>query len=361
MAAVAAGVTLGNSGVRDLGRLREFKEMLSLILLSFVFVLLAAELRVEDVRALGFEGLLVVAVLTFVCRPLSVFAATLGSDLSVRERLFMAWICPRGIVAVAMAGLFRILLDEAGIAGGGALQALVFVTVGVTVTLQGLTARPLARALGVDFPNLHTTIVIGADRLGRVLVRLLGQHRFDPVLLDNNPWLCRAARAEGFSACEGDALSVEALEQAGAGRADTVVALTRNPELNALVAQRVRENFRVERLLAWTGEPAEGAPPALQPFPGRFPGVDEVNAALRADHYVAIECEVREEGAVGMRVGELPWAEDEFALLVQRGQAVVIVTADHKLAKRDRLWCLKPKSRPSSLATLLAFQREAKP
>jgi NhaP-type Na+/H+ or K+/H+ antiporter len=361
MAAVAAGVTLGNAGVRDLGRLREFKETLTLVLLSFVFVLLAADLRVAEVFALGVPGLGVVAVLIWVTRPLAVFACTLGSGLSIRERLFMAWICPRGVVAVAVAGLFRILLDDAGIPGGSELQALVFVTVVVTVALQGLTAKPVARALGLDFPNLRETIVVGADRLGRLLAHLLlGQGR-EVVLVDRSPWFLAAAEREGLPAREADALSADALEAAGAARADTVVALTRNPALNALVAQRVRENFRVERLIAWTAEreAEEGASSLLRPFPGSFPGVDEANAALSQGRLATIEYEVQHGKAIGMRVGELPFAGGEFALLVRRGEAVVVVTQEHQLRKGDRLWCATPKSTTSPLEGLLALVQEA--
>jgi NhaP-type Na+/H+ or K+/H+ antiporter len=356
MAAVAAGVTLGNSGVRGLGRLREFKETLTLVLLSFVFVVLAADLRIEEMLSLGLAGLGVVAVLIWVTRPLAVFACTLGSELSVRERLFMAWICPRGVVAVAVAGLFRLLLDEAGVAGGSELQALVFVTVLVTVTLQGLTAKPVARALGLDFPNLRETIIVGADRLGRLLAHLLAGQGREAVLIDRNPWFLAAADREGIPAREGDALSADALESAGAARADTLVAITRNAALNALVVQRVRENFRIERLIAWTAErPEPGvASSPLRPFPGRFPGIDEANTALGQGRLVPLAYEVQQGLAIGMKVGDLPFAEGEFGLLVGRGEAVVVVTAEHELRKGDRLWCARPKAATSPIEGLFA-------
>jgi NhaP-type Na+/H+ or K+/H+ antiporter len=360
MATVAAGVALGNAGVRELGRLREFKETLTLILLSFVFVVLAADLRFGDLRALGAEGIAVVGVLLWVCRPLAVFASTLGSDLSLRERLFMSWICPRGIVAAAVAGLFAILLEQAQVPGGRELQALVFLTVGVSVALQGLTARPVARLLRVDFPNLLTTIVIGADRIGRLVARLLVSQQREAVLLDRNPWLARSARREGLAICTGDAVSAEGLAEAGAERADTLVALTRNSELNLLAVQRARESFRIERLIAWTDEPvaAGSASAPLRPFPGHFPGVDDVNAAMRNGRLVVVEYEVREGKAIGMRVAELPFGDGEFAVLVRRGQSVIVVSGEHVLAKGDRIWCLRPKSGRSALTDLLAVLQE---
>jgi NhaP-type Na+/H+ or K+/H+ antiporter len=358
MAAVAAGAALGNAGIPELGRLREFKETLTLILLSLVFVLLAADLRVRDVEALGLRGLAVVGVLLWVCRPLAVFASTLGSDLSIRERLFMSWICPRGIVAVAVAGLFAILLDEVGMSGGTELQALVFLTVGVSVTLQGLSARRVARGLGVDFPNLLTTLIVGADRIGRLIARLLIAEGREVVLLDRSPWFGRAARREGLAFHAGDALNVETLEEAGAARADTLVALTRNPELNALVVQRARENFRIERLLAWVPDEASAEPAARRrPLPGRFPGMDEANAALRNGRLTLVEYEVRSAPAVGMRVAELPYGEQEFALLVRRGEAIAVATGENVLANGDHLWCLQPAAATTRMAELLATVR----
>jgi NhaP-type Na+/H+ or K+/H+ antiporter len=363
MAAVAAGVALGNAGVPDLGRLRSFKETLTLILLSFVFVLLAADVSLRDVEALGLPALGAVGVVLWVCRPLGVFASTLGSGLSLRERAFMSWICPRGIVAAAVAGLFAILLDEAGVAGGGELQALVFVTVAVSVTLQGLTARTVARRLGIDFPNLLTTIVVGADRIGRLLARLLVAQGREAVLLDRSPLFVRQAQREGLPVVSADALSAAGLEEAGAARADTLVALTRNAELNALIAQRARENFRIERLLAWTEEEAgERAPDRpRRPFPGRFPGVDEVNAALRGGRLALIEYEVREEPRSGMRVADLPFADGEFALLARRGERVVVVSGEHALARGDRLWFLGPRSGESRTGQPLVLLQETSP
>jgi NhaP-type Na+/H+ or K+/H+ antiporter len=351
MSAVAQGVVLANVGLRDLGRLREFKEALTVILLSFLFVVLAADLRLGAVRALGWPALAVVAVVVWVARPLAVFLATVGSNLSLRERCFVAWICPRGIVAAAVAGLFRILLDEAGIAGGAELEALVFVTVAFTVTLQGLTAGTVARLLGVDHPVLQGTIIVGADSLGRLLEEALSRLRRRVVLIDKNPAFCRAAREEGRTVYEGDALSSDVLEEAGARYADTVMALTRNPELNALVAQQVRQNFRVERVLALgvdgVGETSDGL------FPGRFPGIDEANQLLRHQRLRLVAYAAPPGEAVGKPLAALPFGENEFALLLQRGDGVLVATGDQRLAAGDRLWCARPVAASSPLASLL--------
>jgi NhaP-type Na+/H+ or K+/H+ antiporter len=354
MAAVAQGIVLANVGLRELGRLREFKEALTVLLLSFLFVVLAAGLDLGSVRALGWWAIAVVMVVIWIARPLAVFAATAGSSLALRERLFVAWICPRGIVAAAVVGLFRILLDQAGIPGGGDLEALVFVTVAFTVALQGLSAGPVARLLGLDHPTLQGTIIVGADHFGRLLGRLLTGLSRQVVMIDKSPALCRSARAEGLPVYEGDALSPDALEEIGARYADTVVALTRNPELNALVIQRVRQNFRVERALALgAGGGADGL------VPNRFPGIDEVNLLLQHHRLRVVEYAVPPGDAAGRRLDELPYGDSEFALLIQRGAGVLVATGTQRLAAGDHFWCAKPMGAASPLATLLEVVREA--
>ncbi len=352
MAAVAQGVTMANRSVPDVGRLREFKETLTLILLSFLFVVLAADLRLDEVTALGWDGLLVVALVIWVGRPLGVFLSTIGSDLSWKERAFVAWICPRGIVAAAVAGFFHHLLNDAGIEGGASLEALVFVTVAGTVTLQGLTARPLANLLGIDFPSLQGTLIIGAGRFSRLVARTLTDLGRSVVLIDRNPTLCRAAQSDGLVAVAGDAFSLDDLERAGGRYADTVLAITTNSALNELAAKRVGENLLVERVLA-ISEGREEENGALL-FPGDFPGVDEANRLVRLGRLEMIEHEVNSPDWKGRSLSELPYAQGEFALALGRGASVLVATAGENLAVGDKLWCAHAAGTQSELGDALA-------
>lgn len=358
MAAVVQGIVLANVGLRRLRHLREFKEALTVLLLSFIFIVLAADLRLHEVQALGWRALAVVGALVWIARPLAVFAATVRSSLTIRERLFVTWICPRGIVAAAVAGLFRILLTHAEMPGGHQLEALVFVTVAVTVTVQGLTARRVARILKVDVLTLRGTIVVGADRFARLMARLLSAHGRQVAIIDRSGRLCRIARGEGFSVYEGDALSVDTLEEAGARYADTVVAMTRNPELNALVAQRVRNNFRVERVLAVVDDPEPVTTPTSRGlFPGEFPGSDEVNRLLSLGQLVVVAYEVTPETA-GQPLSQLPFGPGEFAVLLASGDAVLTATSDTTTNAGSLLWCLRPVQASSPLKDALTLLRE---
>ena len=257
MAAVAQGIVLANRGVPEIGRLREFKETLTVVLLGFLFVVLVADVRLSTIVSLGLPGLAVVAAVMWIARPLSVAIALQGSPFGAGERAFVAWLCPRGIVAASVAGLFRILLDEAGRPGGAELEALVFLTVAVTVTWQGFTAGFASRAFGANLPEASGAVVVGADALGRLVARTLQSAGRQVALIDRSAWLCRIARDEGLAVYEADALAPDTLEEAGTRHAGMVIALTRNDELNALVAQRVRQNFRVDRVLALTPSHAE--------------------------------------------------------------------------------------------------------
>jgi NhaP-type Na+/H+ or K+/H+ antiporter len=355
MAAVVQGVVMANTGLRELERLRQFKEEITVLLLSFMFVLLAAGLRLDAVRALGWQALGVVAILTWVARPLAVFACTIGSGLNLQQRLFVAWICPRGVVAAAVAGLFGILLAQAQVPGGDRLEALVFVTVAATVTLQGLSASLVARLLGVDVPILRGTIIVGADHFGRLLAQLLVTAGRQVVLMDANLRHCRAAQQEGLSVYHGDALDPDVWEEAGARYADTVVALTRNAELNTLIGQRVRGNFRVERILTLGEE--SGVKTSHAPFPGDLPGVDEVNRDIADGRARIIEYEIGEGNWAGKSLAELPYGSGEFALLLQHRDQTYVAAASQSVAAGDRLLCFQAVDAGSPLADVFPVVR----
>ncbi len=357
MAAVAQGVTMANRQIPGIGKLRDFKEALTLILLAFLFVTLAAGLRLEFVEALGWNALIVVAILIWVARPLSVFLATYGSDMPLRERVFAAWICPRGIVAAAVAGLFHLLLEQSEIPGGSELEALVFVTVACTVTLQGLTARPVARLLKIDFPSMLGTVIIGADAFSRKVGRLLTDLGRPVVHVDRNPALCERARAAKLVAVEGDALSLETLEAAGARYADVVLALTGNNALNDLALQKARESFMAERYLGLGSDaiPDEtGGRPDSVLFPGNFPGIQEASRLTRLEQLEVKDRIVTARKELLRPLRDLPFARGEFAVALVRNGAVNLATGDLQLAAGDMLYTAGTTDQPSPLDEIFA-------
>jgi NhaP-type Na+/H+ or K+/H+ antiporter len=247
MAVTLAGVVVGNSRIHLDRDLRDFKEEITLLLIGLLFIMLAADVRIAHVVALGWSGVAVVAVLVFLVRPLGVVVSTVGSDLSWRERAFVSWIAPRGIVAAAIASVVASVLDQRGIGGGDQLRAMVFLTISCTVVLAGLTGGIVGRLLGVRLPARDTIAILGAHALGLELAEAFRRADRPVVFLDSNPSSCRRAEEAGFPVVFGNALSERTLQRARFERVYAVVALTPNSALNGLFFQRAREFFGVSQ------------------------------------------------------------------------------------------------------------------
>ncbi len=258
LAVTLAGVVVGNTRSPVERDLREFKDQLTVMLIGLLFVLLAADVRFEQVQALGWAGLGVVASLILIVRPLCVWLCTRGTDLESRERLFLAWVAPRGIVAAAIASLVSADLERAGMAGGVELRALVFLTIAVTVTLAGLSAGVVGSLLGVRLGKRDTVAILSAQTLGLALGEELRRGGVAVVFLDSNPDGVRRAEESGFSVVYGDALQETVMQRARFASVRTVVALTANRTLNSVFVSRARERFGVDNGLVATSEAGVG-------------------------------------------------------------------------------------------------------
>ncbi len=148
-ASVAAGVVVGRRPATQVNQLDQLIRELAQLAITMLFPLLAADVSWAELSPLGWGGITCVLVLMLIVRPVAVSLATIGLPLDVKQRLFLGWLAPRGIVTAAVASLFSIRLEQAGVLGAGRLQGLVFLTILMTVGLQGLTAQPLANALGL--------------------------------------------------------------------------------------------------------------------------------------------------------------------------------------------------------------------
>lgn len=249
MTVTVAGLAVGNIQTRALRDLREFKEQLTTMLIGMLFVLLAADVRLSDVRALGAPGVLTVLGLMFLVRPLNILIGTLGSELTWREKVFLSWLAPRGIVAAAGASLVAEALHEAGNAAGHELRALVFLVIAITVTVQGLTGGIVARLLGLRRAPNSGYAILGANRLALELARVLEESGHEVVLLESNHEASNAAEAAGYRVLHGSGLDERILIRAEMDSRNGAVGLTSNDEVNLLFVQRAREDFKVQH--AW--------------------------------------------------------------------------------------------------------------
>ena len=149
-ASVAAGFIVGKREVIDKERLDNLIGELAQLAITVLFPLLAADVSWGELSPLGWGGVVCVFMLMVIVRPISIWIATMGRDLNLKEKIFLAWLAPRGIVTAAVASLFSIRLEQAGILGAGRLQGLVFLTILMTVGIQGLSAKPLANKLELE-------------------------------------------------------------------------------------------------------------------------------------------------------------------------------------------------------------------
>ena len=261
-AVVAAGMTVGNMRTHVSDRLIEFKEQLTVLLIAVLFVLLAADVRMAEVRALGWPALGTVAVLMLIVRPVTAYLCTMGSSLTLKERTFIASLAPRGIVAAAVASLFAETLTARGEPGGTDLRALVFLVIAVTVAVHGLTGGVIARLLGVRRPGQRGWVILGANEVSLALADVLVEEEPDILFIDSNPDHVRRAEQRGFQTTQGQGLDNSVLLAAGLDSRLGCIGLTPNEEVNLLWATRVREETRTPRLYvalrgATGGLPAE--------------------------------------------------------------------------------------------------------
>ncbi len=247
LAVTVAGVVVGNMKSPVERDLREFKDQLTVLLVGLLFILLAGDVSLEEVKHLGWGGVGIIVSLILFVRPLSVFLSTRSSDLTIREKIFIAWMAPRGIVAAAVTSLTITAMESAGMAGGSGLRAMVFLTIASTVVLAGFTARPLASVLGLRLPRRDRIAILGARGLGLLLGEDLKKAGKTVVILDSDPKLCHHAEEAGFPVVFGDALEERTLLRSQIEMVGVAIGATSNTHLNGLFVGQAKSLFKVPR------------------------------------------------------------------------------------------------------------------
>jgi len=267
-AVTMAGIIIGNFSSYALRELVEFKQELTVLLIGMLFVLLAADVRLADVAALGWPAVGVVVALMFLVRPAAVLAGTVFSELNWKERGFIAWIGPRGIVAAAVASFFAAAFAEKGLPGGYELRALVFLVIAVTVIFAGLTGGLMAGVLGIKRPSQVGWVILGANALARGVARLFKEDGQEVVSIDSNVDHCKAAEDDCTRVIYGNGLQSRYLLRAEIDIRRGALALTANDEVNFLFIQKVREETRSISLYAALKSDTESLTPDMLHKPG---------------------------------------------------------------------------------------------
>lgn len=321
MATVVAGMMVRWLSVPDERLLRRFKGQLTVLAVSVLFILLAADLSIASVFALGRGAVLTVLVLMVVVRPMNIWLCTRSSDLNWRQKLFLGWVAPRGIVSASVASLFAILLTERGISGGEAIKALVFLTIIMTVMIQGLTARFVAGWLGITKADAVGAVIVGCSPLSLLMARLIQEYGDPVVMIDTNEAACEFAEKEGIELLISSALDRDALERAGLDKAGTFLAMTKNGEVNAVVAQRALEEFQPARVVAVV--PQDKSLGDL-PKQGQLKGAQTPRISLRQWNAYLSDGEVR-LGETWLRKENSELQHTHLATLTQKGAMVPLL------------------------------------
>ncbi|ETX09226.1 cation:proton antiporter [Candidatus Entotheonella palauensis] len=238
------GIVIANQKAIIVRHIIEFKETLTGLLISGLFILLSARLEVSHLTQLGGSSLVFLGVLILIARPAAVALSTWGSGLPWRERAFLAWVAPRGIVAAAMASIFALRLQAEGYAQADQLVPITFLVIIGCVVVYGLTTAPLARWLQVAQDNPQGVLFIGASPLSQALAQALQEEGIATCLADSNWSNIAAARLNGFTnTYYGNALTEDALDNIDIDGIGRVLALTPNDEANALAALHFAELF----------------------------------------------------------------------------------------------------------------------
>ena len=352
VAAVAtAGILLGNLEVPYEAEISAFKGDVTLIVLSFVFIALAALLQFDVLAELGLRGLAVAGVVALVLRPLLTFVSTTGDRFTTGEKWFMSLVGPRGIIPASVATLFAIELRNAGqAAAADLLVGTVFLVIFVTVVFEGGFAGRIADYLDIIPMRV---LIIGGGTVGRSLAERLEGRGENVAIVEQSQRTVETARNAGFTTHHGDGTDTEVLRSAGADNARIVVGATGDDDVNLLVSQLARSKFDPETILARVNDPDNAE--AFEEL-----GVRAISATVAVaqamDNYIerpammdwmaeightgeVQEIEITSEALVGRTVEdvgpELP--EDTLIALVQRDGETTVPQPELTLQRGDRL------------------------
>ncbi|WP_298237275.1 sodium:proton antiporter [uncultured Algibacter sp.] len=244
LAVVVMGMVLGNSKLENIKELLYFKESLSVLLISILFILLAANINIEDLLLLyTWKTAIIFAIIVFVIRPLGVFLSTSGSKLKFNEKLFISWVGPRGIVAAGIASLFGSKLIKQGVEGAEYITPLVFTIVLGTVLLNATTARLFAKWVGVFLKKSEGILIIGASKVSRLLGHYLVTNNRHVVLIDSNESNIEAAKELGLEAISTNIYSETLTDNIELNDVGYLMALTGNPDINKYAINKFSEQF----------------------------------------------------------------------------------------------------------------------
>ncbi len=252
LAVTLLGMILANLKVDDLRQILSFKEDVTLVLISFLFVMLSSRMDLADL-AIIFQpdSILLFFFITLVLRPVVVFLSTWGSDLNLREKLFVSYISPRGIVAAGVASIFTVRLVDMPVQGwtdieqanASLILPLTFMIIVGTVVIQGLTAKPMAKLLKVTRSEPNGVVFLGANEAARFLARFLKSHHIPVLLTDTSRPNINEAKNSWLPCFEGSLIDEDVVDDLDLSPYGQLLATTSNTDINSLACRIMTKEF----------------------------------------------------------------------------------------------------------------------
>lgn len=244
LAVVVMGMVMGNTDLPNIKELLYFKESLSVLLISILFILLAANINISDLELIyNWRTVVLFAIIVFLIRPIGVFLSAMGSDLKFNEKLFIGWVGPRGIVAAGIASLFGSSLVTNKVPGAEYITPLVFIIVLGTVLLNATTARFFAKIIGVFLKKSEGIVIIGASKISRLIGDYLSRNNRHVVLIDNNQSNINKAKKLGLEAFSANIYSDSLSDNIELNDVGYLMALTGNSDINKYAVNKFGKQF----------------------------------------------------------------------------------------------------------------------
>ena len=344
LAVVVMGMVLGNSNSPHLKDILYFKESLSVLLISILFILLAANINFDELLLIyNWKTAVLFLVIVFLIRPIGVFLSTYGSTLNLNEKLFISWVGPRGIVAAGIASLFGLKLASKGVTGAEYITPLVFVIVLGTVLLNATTARLFARLVGVFLTKSNGILIVGASKISRLLGHYLESNGRHVVLIDSNQSNINKAKELGLEALSTNIYSDSLTDNIELNDVGYLMAMTGNSDINKYAISKFRKQFgengsfrlvTADEMNNLENNPKEGLFSQTDDFikltevTRRYPSIQEIQLEDK-EHYISlIEITNKNEDMIPLFLKD---SEGELHIISSNNTKIDKIGEDYKL------------------------------
>ena len=344
LAVVVMGMVLGNSKSLYLKELLYFKESLSILLISILFILLSANINMEDLWLIyNWQTAILFTIVVFVLRPIGVFLSTRNSSLKLNEKLFISWVGPRGIVAAGIASLFGLKLVNMGIKGAEYITPLVFMIVLGTVLLNATTARLFARITGVFLKKSEGFLIIGASDISRLIGRYLEKNEKHVVLIDSNHTNISKAKEIGLEAINNNIYSDTLVDNIELNDLGFLMALTGSSDINKYAIKKFRNKYGAngayrliteEEMNDLTNNPQEGLFSHTDDFAvltriaQKYPVIHEIIINDNAHYKNLIEITINDKNTIPLFLKD---SDGELEIITSYSKDINVIEKGYKL------------------------------